>query len=122
MLHTCALNTAGLAYCWGSDFSGALGRGELGQFTSAAQPGAVSGGRSFAALTVGSDFACALTAAGSAYCWGDNQFGQLGDGTDGRAFAGIGAFGRASPVAVLGGHVFASVRAEIGRASCRERV
>jgi len=62
-------------------------------------------------LTVGSDFACALTAAGSAYCWGDNQFGQLGDGTDGRAFSEIGAFGRASPVAVLGGHVFAAVRA-----------
>ncbi|HEX9497416.1 MAG TPA: hypothetical protein VF926_03300, partial [Mycobacterium sp.] len=58
---------------------------------------------SFAALTVGGGFACALTATGSAYCWGDNQYGELGDGTDGQVFSEIGGFGRASPVAVLGG-------------------
>ncbi len=111
LLHTCALNTAGLAYCWGSDFSGALGRGRLRQFNSAATPSAVSGGHVFATLTVGGDFACGLTAAGHAYCWGGNQYGQLGDGTDARAFSEIGGFGRASPVPVLGGHVFTSVRA-----------
>ena len=111
LLHTCGLSDTGLAYCWGSDFSGALGRGQLRQFNSAATPTAVTGGRSFAALTVGADFACALTATGSAYCWGGNQYGQLGDGTDGSAFSEVGAFGRATPVAALGGHSFTSVRA-----------
>ena len=111
LLNTCGLDAAGLAYCWGSDFDGALGRGRIRQFNSAAAPGAVSGGRAFAALTVGADFACGLTAAGSAYCWGGNQYGQLGDGTDGSAFAEVGAFGRATPVAALGGHTFTSVRA-----------
>jgi len=110
-LHTCALDTAGLAYCWGSDFNGALGRGRLRQFNSAAAPAAVIGSRTFASLAVGLGFACALTATGSAYCWGGNQFGQLGDGADGRAFSEIGAFGRASPVAVLGGQAFTTIRA-----------
>jgi len=111
LTQTCGLGTTGLAYCWGSDFSGALGRGQLRQFNSAAAPSIVSGSRAFAALTVGGDFACGLTATGSAYCWGGNQYGQLGDGTDARAFSETGGFGRASPVAVLGGHAFTAVRA-----------
>jgi alpha-tubulin suppressor-like RCC1 family protein len=111
LLHTCGLDAAGLAYCWGSDFSGALGRGRIRQFNSAATPGAVTGGHAFAALTVGADFACGLTMVGSALCWGGNQWGQLGDGTDGSAFSEVGAFGRATPVAALGGHTFTSVRA-----------
>lgn len=107
--HTCGLSTTGQAYCWGSDFSGALGRGQLRQFNSAAVPSAVSGGRHFASLAVGGDFACALTAAGAAYCWGGNEYGQLGDGTDASAFSEIGGFGRAAPVAVLGGKTFTSL-------------
>ena len=65
--HSCGLGAAGLAYCWGSDFNGALGRGRIRQFNSAAAPVAVTGGRAFASLTVGADFACGLTVAGSAY-------------------------------------------------------
>ena len=110
-LHTCALSTAGLAYCWGSDFSGALGRGRLRQFSSGITPAPISDGRVFTALTVGLNFACALNAAGSAICWGDNQYGQLGDGTDAQAFSEVGGFGRASPVPVLGGQVFTQIRA-----------
>ena len=42
-------------------------------------------------------FGCGVSAGGSAYCWGNNEDGQLGDGTRIRA---------ASPVAVEGGNVF----------------
>ena len=34
----------------------------------------------FVALRVASYHACALTAAGAAYCWGSNQSGELGTG------------------------------------------
>lgn len=32
-------------------------------------------------IGVGEDFACTLTNTGDIYCWGDNTYGQLGDGS-----------------------------------------
>src|SRR2546430_3935126 len=45
-------------------------------------------------FTAGQAHACALSTDGTAYCWGDNTFGQLGDGT---------VTERDTPVAVAGG-------------------
>jgi alpha-tubulin suppressor-like RCC1 family protein len=35
----------------------------------------------FVSVTAGADHACALTDRGEAYCWGSNEFGQLGHGS-----------------------------------------
>jgi len=40
-------------------------------------------GVTFVSIDVGSRTTCALTAAGQAYCWGDNNYGQLGNGQTG---------------------------------------
>jgi len=37
-----------------------------------------SGGQGFVAVSVGESHSCALVLDGSAYCWGSNEFGQLG--------------------------------------------
>ena len=62
----------------------------------------------FAAVSVGAYHTCGVTAVGDAYCWGDNRYGQLGDGT---------GIDRTSPVPVVRGLSFAAVSA-MGSHSC----
>src|SRR5439155_16027082 len=64
-LNICALTRSGVAYFLGRKYA----------------PVAVQGGLSFRAITGGDGHTCGLTSAGAAYCWGANQFGQLGLGT-----------------------------------------
>jgi alpha-tubulin suppressor-like RCC1 family protein len=54
----------------------------------------------FATVSAGYGHTCGVTPSGAAYCWGDNQYGQLGDGT---------TTDRTSPVAVVRGLTFASL-------------
>ena len=56
--------------------------GELGDgtHTRSDAPVAVAGGLQFAYLKAGELSTCGVTPAGVAYCWGDNEYGQLGDG------------------------------------------
>src|SRR6266496_1448432 len=78
-LHTCALTTTAATYCWGANGSYELGDGtNLDHPT----PVAVQSTISFANLgsAVGSH-TCGVTGSGLGYCWGDNIFGQIGDGT-----------------------------------------
>ena len=80
---TCALDTAGRAYCWGANDSGQLGDGN---FAATPEPVAVNtsgvlAGKKLTQISTGAHHACALDAAGRAYCWGWNFYGELGDGT-----------------------------------------
>jgi alpha-tubulin suppressor-like RCC1 family protein len=40
----------------------------------------VSGGLSFDAISAGEVTTCGVTTTSVAYCWGDNEYGQLGTG------------------------------------------
>ena len=80
---TCAVSTDDLAYCWGSNGpDGRLGTGTPGASSPIPVPVMMPGGDGFATVISGSGHSCGLTAAGSAYCWGSNTTGELGDGTD----------------------------------------
>lgn len=96
---TCAVVQGGAAYCWGYNAGGLLGTGSADSVVSTPEP--VVGGVSFASITVGYNASCALTAAGAAYCWGDNQQGAVGDNT---------LEDRSTPTPVAGGHVFRWIR------------
>lgn len=105
--HTCALTSAGEAYCWGLNNWGQLGNGTSAPGTSLnATPQRVVGGHRFVALRAGARYTCGLEADGAAYCWGKNDLGQLGDGS---------LTPSATPVAVAGGLRFASI--DLGRST-----
>jgi len=69
---------SGAVYCWGWNQDGVIGAAP-GNFTS---PTSVGGGITFVQITSGSAHACGIAATGKTYCWGANEYGQLGDGTN----------------------------------------
>jgi hypothetical protein len=65
--HTCGVEKSGAAWCWGSNFFGALGDGTT---TDRSTPTRVSTTLKFEQISAGNAHTCALTKDGSAYCWG----------------------------------------------------
>lgn len=99
---TCAISTQGTAYCWGGNYGGYLGVGKTyEELAWSVSPVEVSGGLTWRSISYGSGLVCGITDTGSAYCWGENNAGQLGDGT---------TTGRTVPTPVAGGHVFVSIK------------
>jgi alpha-tubulin suppressor-like RCC1 family protein len=94
----CGLTTARLAFCWGRNQSGELGIGE--ETEPYPKPVAVAERLRFAVVRSGAFHSCGLTEVGLAYCWGDNDSGELGSGVVGTTLR---------PVAVQGLPVFASI-------------
>ncbi|HEX6036934.1 PKD domain-containing protein [Longimicrobium sp.] len=83
--HTCGVTTDNQPYCWGNG---------------ATAPAALYGLATVDSMDAGGTSTCA-TRAGTAYCWGTNEWGQLGTGD----FATHDA-----PTPVAGGHAFVDVR------------
>jgi len=80
--HTCALDTNGQIWCWGSNTDGQLGSGSI--FTGAQDADRVDQ-RSMGPATkviAGGGHTCGLGSGGAMWCWGDNADEQLGDGTN----------------------------------------
>ncbi len=114
---TCALTATGTPYCWGDNTSGALG---IGGATTvdvcttgpcSETPLKVAGGLTFSTIAAANLHACGLTAAGAAYCWGDNAVGELGIGDAAATDTCNSSPCSRTPVAVAGGLTFTALRA-----------
>jgi alpha-tubulin suppressor-like RCC1 family protein len=79
--HTCALTSDGAVYCWGRNDKGQLGTGLLGLGLDQSTPVLILGSESATAIAAGDKYTCAVLSGGGAMCWGENNEGQLGDGT-----------------------------------------
>lgn len=81
--HTCASTGEGLAFCWGVTETG-LQFGQLGHGSTAgsAVPVQVQTLDNVVSISAGASFSCAVEGDGTAWCWGLNETGALGVGTE----------------------------------------
>ena len=82
--HTCALTPEGAPYCWGYNGDGQVGDGTYGNQQGGVAdrlvPTPVATQFAFREVHTGGYHSCGLTTAGAAYCWGDNNVWQVGNG------------------------------------------
>jgi alpha-tubulin suppressor-like RCC1 family protein len=94
--HTCGITTADRAVCWGRNDYGQLGRGTTSRYELI--PLEVAGNLAFVQLASGYVHTCGVASTSRrAYCWGDNEVGQLGNRTK---------VNQSVPVAVAGDRQF----------------
>jgi alpha-tubulin suppressor-like RCC1 family protein len=75
----CGIRSDGSLWCWGDNGNGQLGGGgAAGAPASVNQPQRVGGLTGWTSVGAGDGFACA-TRAGTVWCWGRDDAGQLGD-------------------------------------------
>lgn len=115
--HTCGATPEDRAFCWGRADLGQLGIGPslgpeacLFETPCSTTPVRVVGGLEFRQLNAGGFFTCGVTTDDNrAFCWGFNQFGQLGNGTNVGPETCIHGSCSTRPVRVVGGLKFRSV-------------
>lgn len=89
--HNCVVTLAGRVQCWGSSSLSQLGTDWGGM---AIVPMKVSGiAAPVLSIDTGEDHSCAIDANGGVMCWGENDWGEIGNGLTGS---------QNSPVAVIG--------------------
>lgn len=100
-MHTCGITTAGVLKCWGLNDSGQVGDGTT---ANKVLPIVIDATETYSKIAVSSFtlyHSCGITTAGVLKCWGNNNYGQIGDGTTGVA--------RSSPVIISAGTAFSDI-------------
>lgn len=81
--HTCAIASDDNAYCWGGNTSGNLGSNVATRSTVpvAVDTSGALAGKTVKKISTAYISGCAIASDDQVYCWGGNNYGQLGDGT-----------------------------------------
>jgi len=88
--YSCALLSGGTVQCWGYNNKGQLGNGSNTgpetcgglELPCSKTPMTVSGMSGVTAIAAGNEDTCAVQSESTIMCWGSNDYGQLGNGTN----------------------------------------
>ena len=98
-IHTCALLEDGSVVCWGDGSEGQLGQGSDEDEPRAVAVHGLTGPA--AEISAGGYHTCARMKDGGIECWGENRYGQLGDGTRTARTSAVPVQGLAGPARLL---------------------
>lgn len=101
----CGVTDSGAGYCWGPNTDGQLGTGSAD--AGSKMPAKLKGNVVFASIAAGNPTSCGLTSDGIAYCWGENGYGEVGNGVASTADV-------LEPTAVSGNLTFTSISVQRG--------
>ena len=114
--HTCAVGGAGVAWCWGDNTSGKLGDGTTDPRTSPVDVEQLTG---VVDVTAGyGEHSCAVLDDGTVWCWGENTWGQLGDGSFDPSPTPVQVPGVVGALTVCAGVVHTCALLSSGRVAC----
>lgn len=91
--HSCATLNTGKVVCWGFNANGQLGAAMQSSSEPSPLEVVLQGGAPLSDVVdaqAGFTFSCALDTSGAVWCWGSNEYGQLGDDSvDERSYAAV---------------------------------
>lgn len=116
--NTCVVLADRRVACWGSNTGGVLGTTLPNSASYSASQFIIAGVTDAANVSIGRDHACAVTKAGSVYCWGSNASGQLGDGTTTSRNNAVVVPGLTNVAEVAAGSSFTCARTAKGEVYC----
>ncbi|MCL2825217.1 MAG: RCC1 repeat-containing protein, partial [Polyangiaceae bacterium] len=115
--HTCATSATTGTHCWGFNLTGLLGDGTTDNrrgVVRVLEPQARG-----TSVSVGNRHSCILTKSSAVYCWGDNRYGAVGDGSRVNRIAPTPVIGLSSGVvAVSAGVDFSCALTNTGNVLC----
>jgi len=77
--HTCGIDDADVAHCWGAGGAGQLGNGGTGDQLNPRAVSVLAAPATYNFLSAGSFHSCGIAAGGGAHCWGQDLAGSLGN-------------------------------------------
>jgi alpha-tubulin suppressor-like RCC1 family protein len=114
--HVCALTKTGDVWCWGQNDDGQVGTDTSGMDVHV--PTQVKGLSGVTALSSGREHTCALLPTGQIKCWGNGNYGNLGNSSNSSTATPVGVFNVSDATSIGMGGLHSCAVQKSGAVSC----